>query len=268
MSHRVESQRVAQVTTWTRTVWAFLFGIALALFVRTPMASATTVVDGFETPTLSPFWSTYIRDGSITMTTAEAHSGAQSAQFSSFSGSINTYEQIFHNFSTPTYGITSVWFYDTGAGVSSSNYIGFNVNNQVNFTASLTTFDYGFQGGGPGRGDQYDYSDSLFVPTAPTGITRTLAWHQYTIIDTPQALTLMVDNTTVYTRAGGTPFTQVMITMNAPYWRPAWTAYYDDFSFQSIAAVPEPSTIALAGIGLACSGLFALRRRKKVASKL
>ena len=137
-----------------------------------------TYTDGFEAPTLNPFWSTSIQSGSIALSTGQAHSGNQSVQLSSTDTGVTKSIQLFHDFSTPVYGVTSVWVLDTGAGADSSNYIAFSINNAaLNFGAGLLTFDYGFQGGGPGRGDQYDYIDSPFVDVAATGIQRSGIWH-------------------------------------------------------------------------------------------
>jgi hypothetical protein len=264
MLRPVVARRSTQLARWTPSGWAALAAITISCFLATPRVRAD-FADGFEAPTLDPFWSTFIQGGSITLSKAQAHSGVQSAQFSSFDTGSNKYEQLFHNFASPTYGQTSVWIYDTGAGVASSNYIGFAVTSP-SFSAGLTTFDYGFAGGGPGRGDQYDYFDEPIVPNSlATGINRTLAWHQYQIIDTPQSLSLMVDGMTVYTRAGGTPFTQVLLYSQAPGFRPAFTQYYDDFAFQSpSASAPEPSSFLLMGsAGLALVAIRFLRCRQR-----
>ena len=173
---------------------------------------------------------------------------------------------LFHDFSTPVYGVTSVWVLDTGAGADSSNYIAFSINNAaLNFGAGLLTFDYGFQGGGPGRGDQYDYIDSPFVDVAATGIQRSGIWHEFTIIDTSQSLSLMIDGATVYTRAGtgGTPFDHIALSMSGPDWRPAWVSYFDDFSFSQAGSVPEPSGLILAGISIVALLGSAWHRRGK-----
>jgi hypothetical protein len=114
--------------------------------------------DSFEGASLNPFWSSNTQSGSIQLTNAMAHSGSQSVEFISTETALTKEIQLFHNFSSPTYGETSVWIYDTGAAVDSSNYIGFQISNSSpDFSAGLTTFDYGFRGGGPGYGDQYNY---------------------------------------------------------------------------------------------------------------
>jgi hypothetical protein len=187
--------------------------------------------DNFEGPALNPFWSTVTQSGSISLTTAQAHTGKQSVQLSSTETGVQKEIELLHNFSSPTYGVTSVWFYDTGAGADSSNYIGFSISGS-NLYASLGTYDYGFAGGGPGRGDQYDYYDQSYTSNSvASGVTRTEAWHQATFNDTAQSLIIQLDGVTIYTRSGGTPFDQVALGMSGPSWRPAWVSYFDDFAF-------------------------------------
>jgi hypothetical protein len=189
--------------------------------------------DSFEGPTFDPFWSTTVQSGSISLSTAQAHTGAQSAQFSSTSTGVNKGLYLFHDFPTPTYGDMSVWIYDTGAGVSSSNYIYFQAYQTDGSSVGIFTEDYGFRGNGPGYGDQYNYQyiHSSGDQLIPTGIERTLAWHQFEIVDTPQAFTLKVDGNTVYNGAGGAPINEVLLSTFGPSYDPAFTAYYDDFSF-------------------------------------
>lgn len=250
MTAHCEVKAITRIAKCSRSIGAVVAGIVLQLVLVTPSAFAD-FVDGFEGPSIDPFWSSFTDNGSITLTSTIAHSGGQSAQFSSFNTSSNKYEYLFHDFATPQFGTASVWIFDTGAGVSSSNYIGFQIGNaSQNFNAGLTTYDYGFAGGGPGRGDQYDYFVSPPGFVAATGIARTQAWHEYKIVDTPSALTISVDGISVYSTAGGTPITQILLFSQAPGFRPAFDQYYDDFRFEALTgAVPEPSTVALLGFG-------------------
>src|SRR5437899_12070686 len=84
----------------------------------------STFVDGFEGPTLNPFWSQTTRSGSVKFpSTALVHSGHQSVEFDSIESSEDKGIGLVHTFETPTYGRVSVWLYDNGAGVFSSNYM-------------------------------------------------------------------------------------------------------------------------------------------------
>src|SRR5438876_1073600 len=117
----------------------------------------SSFADGFEGPTLNPFWSTFTNAGSVTVPSgAQAHSGTHSAQFNStyFSGNKEIY--LYHQFAQPAFGHVSVWVYDTGANVSSSNYLFLTLDNSVvGMRSDIGTFDYDL---GPGNGgDVYYY---------------------------------------------------------------------------------------------------------------
>jgi hypothetical protein len=189
--------------------------------------------DSFEGAALDPWWSTFTQSGSISLSTAQARTGKQSLQLDTTASSLDKGVGVYHSFASPQYGDVSVWFYDTGAGVSSSNYITISINNQATgWGAALDTYDYGFAGGGPGRGDQYNYFDTATMANpSETGITRTQAWHQFEFRATPQSLSILVDGTTVYNRAGDVPFDRVSLSLSGPYWRPAFTTFFDDFAF-------------------------------------
>jgi hypothetical protein len=59
-------------------------------------------VDGFEGPTLDPFWSTLTQSGSVTFpSTAQAHGGSQSVQMNSSVTPQNKDVELEHTFSQP-----------------------------------------------------------------------------------------------------------------------------------------------------------------------
>ena len=81
---------------------------------RRPCERRRPHLDGFEATTLNPFWSTSIQSGSIALSTGQAHGGSQSVQLSSTDTGVTKSIQLFHDFATPVYGVTSVWVLDTG----------------------------------------------------------------------------------------------------------------------------------------------------------
>jgi hypothetical protein len=187
--------------------------------------------DGFEAPTLDPFWATVTNSGSVALTpTGPAHSGSQSVQLSSVQTGSQKSIDIHHDFAKPVYGRVSVWVYDTGAGESSSNYIGFGVLNLAEGTAAgLGTQDYDL---GPTNGGTYGYGSSYGASSGgATPIVRTKAWHQFVIDAAPAAFKIMIDGVQVYADGGGHQFDRVRLEIHGPDWRPAWTAYFDDFAF-------------------------------------
>lgn len=192
-------------------------------------------VDGFEGPTLDPFWSTRENSGSITFpSTARVHSGRQSVQLNSTQNTGQKNIDLFHAFPEPIYGRVSVWVYDTGADVLSSNYIGLSVGNRrLEVGASLFTQDYDL---GPTNGGNYYYTHFGVDSGILSSIDRTQAWHHFEIDASPQSLTLLIDGTAVYRDAGGHQFDTLGLFMSGPTWRPAWVTYFDDFEFVPYAA--------------------------------
>ncbi len=140
--------------------------ITLVVLVLTNVSGAYAgsiqFTDGFEGSTLDPFWNANVQSGSITLSTAKAHSGVQSVQFSSVDSGEGKVLYLIHNFTGMMYGEVSVWFYDTGAGMESSNNVGITLmNSQLASTgngelADLFADDYDY----PGNGDTYVYGTS------------------------------------------------------------------------------------------------------------
>ncbi len=190
--------------------------------------------DDFEGSTLGSFWSRSENSGFITFPAAtRAHSGRQSVQLSSTVTAGNKNIELTHSFGGTIYGRASVWVYDSGADELSANYLGFFFRNrQAQTAAGLFTQDYDL---GPGNGGHY-YFGAPGNPSVNTAIDRTKAWHQLTLVSTPDALRLEVDSTPVYSASSGMPFDSVVLEIHGPNWRPAWSVQFDDFEFAELAA--------------------------------
>ncbi len=183
-------------------------------------------VDGFEGPTLDPFWTKIEISGFVTMPSTErAHGGSQSVKFTSTNSSSSKDVGLTHSFGTAGCGRSSIWLFDTGANQSSSNQFWFSMSNSVTGRgALLAAADYGVADGATYYYDVHGITAHV--------ITRTQNWHQFTIDSEPTGLTLLIDGQTVYSSSEAIPFDKVNIQMVAPNWRPEWTSYWDDFEFQ------------------------------------
>jgi hypothetical protein len=225
-------------------------------------ANTIQFADAFNGSTLDPFWNAnYMDSGYVTY--PSSYLGAPCVQLSTVAPGTDGGFQAFlvHDFSGPTYGDASIWFYDTGAGQSSGNYIQFLVGNTIGPNnwgpgcASLFTDDFDL----PGNGDTYQYKAN--GGGSATAAPRTQAWHLLEIDDTPSSLILSVDGTMVYSGAGGTPFTQIGLGLGSIWWRPSCTTYFRDFSFNG-QTVPEPSSFVLLAAGAMGLLGYGFRRRR------
>jgi virginiamycin B lyase len=182
-----------------------------------------TFTDDFEGPTLDPFWTVTAQSGSVRFpSTAQAHSGNQSVEFDSTATSQQKDIELYHVFPVPVYGDFSVWIYDTGANVSSSNYISFTLFNSQTY-ATLSAWDYNF-------GDGATYNGGSPTDGFYSAIPRTEAWHQFEINATATSTTYTIDGAVVHT-GPGMGVERVALSMSGPYWRPAGVSYFDDFAF-------------------------------------
>jgi hypothetical protein len=239
----------------------FSLGMALSVLFATRVACAGVFLDGFEGATIDPFWTVRTNSGSITFpSTAQVHSGAQSVQFNSTNTGSQKYISLEHTFAAPVYGIFSVWAYDSGADVFSSNYIAFQTDLISDPTQRNSIF-----------GNDYDLAnDNYFLnpdssSTIDSGVNRTRGWHQFLFDITPALTTFKIDGATVYTKPGGA-MDHVLLYMGGPSWRPEFTTHFDDFSFVSfdVSTVPEPSSVVLWSL----FGLAALVYPQRIRSKV
>ncbi len=213
--------------------------------------------DSFEGPVLNPYWTPSISRGALSFTPAAAHSGLNGAQFDTTADSSGQKTvQLTHQFGVPVYGAFSVWVFDTGAGAASSNYFRFFASPTPipanGWGAQILTHD--------GAPDPTYTVMSLVTGETASSVARTQAWHHWEIDVMPTGLTELIDGQAVLTSPTVAPISNVSLMLTAPGFRPAWTGYYDDFSF---TPAPEPGTlgfIAAVGVGMGC----VRRARKKL----
>ena len=226
------------IKTLTNVV-AICFGLIIS-------AAHADFVDNFEGTTLNPFWSKSEQSGSVVFPgTTRAHSGSQSVELVTTNSALDKSVSLSHAFNAPTYGTISVWVFDTGADVSSGNYIYLYATYTNNMVARLITYDYDL---GPGQGGSFYYYETGQQASA-TAIDRTQAWHLFSISALPGSLSMSIDGVVVYSGPGGQPFDKIFLALSAPYWRPAWKAQFDDFKF-----VPDPGLDVQMYAGLNLSG--------------
>ena len=222
----------------------FLGTLVLALAI--PASSlGQSFSDDFEGNTLDPFWNAnYEQAGSIVFPSADrAHGGTQSLKLESYYNVGQKGICVGHEFTEPTYGTVTVWMYDTGADVSSSNYMNLQLIKQgAGRTGALATMDYDH---GPGYGGEYNYIPPVEsgAPSEYTTVDRTQGWHEFTISILPNSATFWIDGVEVYAGANPTAMGFDLITLNlgGPYWRPAFDTYFDDFEF--VEYVENPFTV-------------------------
>jgi hypothetical protein len=221
----------------------------------------TVFTDDFEGSTLDPFWTTEEYSGYVTFpSTAQPHSGSQSLQLNSTQTSGGKQVGVLHEFDEPVYGTISVWVNDTGADVSSSNYISLWVFNQVTHPGQ---WYLGVGGNDSDFGSDYYQANVLGVSVQTTQINRTQGWHEWKVTALPNSLSYEVDGINIYSGTEDMPFDELHLVMNAPSWRPGFVTYFDDFELNQ---VPEPSAfVMLGGAGILALVGRVWRRRKRAA---
>jgi hypothetical protein len=201
--------------------------VGMATVLTAGAADPLTFSDSFDTPQLNPFWRRMENSGWITVgDTTRAHSGGGSIRLNSTSGGGQKGIGVRHDFEQPQFGEMSVWVYDTGADVSSANYLTVQADNLF-----ITAQDYDF---GPNDGGRY-YCQVYFTNIFPTAVDRTQGWHEFKIRSTPEAYQMSIDGQVVHSGSPGIPIRMVSFSMYGPTWRPAWVSYFDDFAWKSLS---------------------------------
>jgi hypothetical protein len=228
-----------------------------------PIARADPIVfsDGFEAPTINPFWTQQQQSGTISLVSSPVFSGNQAVRFTSFNSGVNKNINLIHTFATPVYGRASVRVFDTGADVFSSNYLALQLTRHTGTYDQklIVGYDYDL---GPSNGGNYYVGPG----DINSGVDRTQGWHEFVIDTTPDSTKFYIDGVLVRSEAAGFAFDHLYLTMFGPSWRPAWTGYFDDFSFteyREATATPEPVSAVVFGavlLGVGAVGVFRRRR--------
>ena len=199
---------------------------------------AQSYIDGYEGSAIDPFWSATEQFGTIAITTEQAHTGVQSAKFSSsFGGQREVH--LTHSFGAPLKGVFSIYFYDVAPGLETL-YEKFNLANTITGEqASIGTQDF----------DAFCYTAQLFnsntnVVQGPdancgvfpqittTNVMRMAGWHKLEINVGSSSVSFLIDGVEVFNSPGEYRFDSVDISVSGPFWRPNTVAYFDDFHFQ------------------------------------
>ncbi|HZI20287.1 MAG TPA: Ig-like domain-containing protein [Pyrinomonadaceae bacterium] len=193
--------------------------------------------DSFEGTAINPFWTAREQFGSLSLSTEQSRSGAQSVKLSSTGGGQREI-RLKHTFPSALKGSFSIYFYDAAPGQETlyeKLYLSHSaMPNQVaaigtqDFDAycySAVLVDAGGTAGGPNG------TCGVYPQTSTTNVNRTQGWRRLEINVTANSVTFAIDGQQVFSGAGDYSFDTVEIGVSGPFWRPDTAAYFDDFSF-------------------------------------
>jgi hypothetical protein len=204
---------------------------------QTASGAASVYSDDFEAATIDPFWSVTEQYGTVELSSDQAHSGSQSAKFSSTSGGQRQIS-LAHDFPDVTKGSVSVWFYDTTAGQNTLYALLDIFNSTVAWGEPGYRFHVGVWDSNP---DWYGAADG--ITTVLTSIPKTVGWHEFKIAYNSSSVQILIDGTEVASYAGDYGFDRSVIGVFGPSWRPNGTFYWDDFNVEA-----PPLPVGVGGI--------------------
>ena len=231
-----------------RIVWAF----ACASLMAGTANAQLNYSDDFEGGNLNSFWIPIVNRGTVTFPfTAQSHSGVQSVELR---GLEDGGSHLRHSLGA-SYGQVSLWVYDTGSDLTRGSSFSLNLGGVLLGTIGNAAA-------------QYDYNiplgsgSSENAPIIASAVNRTPGWHQFGVDSQLDSLTISIDGTQVYSGEGGHPITLLDFAVVTTSGHPSWSYQFDDFQ-ATLVPVPEPSTVALAGIG----AIVVLARRFRAGRK-
>jgi len=219
-----------------------LIGLAMAMFLLGTVlnANALTFSDDFEAQSLDPFWTTINQDyGTVSLSSDQVHSGAQSAKFSSTNG-VQRNIWLRHKFSDVIKGNVSVWFYDTAPGLQTLYSFLTLYNSTITYPEPGSFFALGVM---DHNGSNY-FADGMDGQLR-TSVPRTLGWHKFEIDINSTGYQMFIDDVLVRSAVGDFGFDTVQLNLSGPGWRPNATYYFDDLSITAEATVSYDVTIEL-----------------------
>ncbi|HUS36038.1 MAG TPA: hypothetical protein VM680_11870, partial [Verrucomicrobiae bacterium] len=210
--------------------------LSLLAGAGSPQSLAAQFSDNFEAAALNSFWEPYQTAGVVSISTDRTHSGSRSLALTSFNLSVQKNIGVIHNFGQQVHGTFSIWVWDSGADLSSANYVGVWARNRATQESlGIFTQDYDL---GPSNGGIYYYSAPLAA--AASTVDRTQAWHRFTVTALADSVSLSVDNRVIYSAPVGFSFDAIEFEIHAPGFRPAFTYWFDDFNVDYTPVPVQP----------------------------
>ena len=199
-----------------------LLSLALPLWAE----GATSFGDGFEGATLDPFWTVVQQNGTITPSTLQHHTGAQSARMTRTTAGQLTLS-LSHPFAPAEFGTASVWFYDSVFYC----YASFVLEN----TALAKSASIGVQ--------DWDYGNYYWGSYSTSGsVGRTAGWHLFSVTTSPTNQIITLDGAVLFSGTNGNiGYDKVSLNASGPGGSDSY--FYDDFSLtRSPVIVGQPQS--------------------------
>jgi len=222
-----------------------------ATFLCLSIALGQNYTDSFEGTVLDPFWTVTAAPGNsdtVGPSTDFARTGASSLKFTSYSGT-NRYVLVGHTFPQAVKGAFTVYLYDDTPGqariyeymmlTSSSNPF------VVYATVGVDDYEPSCYKALIADGTSLWAQNPLTNPCQyndpgtknNTNLPRVVGWHRFDIETTAVLTTVKIDGQTMVT-GPALDLDTIYLVAQAPSWRPAGVAYFDDFSFAQAPVGP------------------------------
>jgi len=215
---------IKKISRVTKMVFCLLLVNSLA------NAGTITFLDDFEAQSIDPFWTTTQEYGTVALSSDQAHSGSQSAKFSSTSGGQRNI-LLKHEFPNVIEGNVSVWFYDTAPGQQTLYSFLTLYNSTVPWGESGYLFGLGVN---DWDGSNYFFGGPEQLGDGRTSIPRTVGWHKFEIKISSTGGQMFIDDILVHSFTGDFGFNAVQLSLSGPDWRPNATYYFDDFRLDAV----------------------------------